>query len=297
MNGSASRQNVSVMGLGFMGSALAAALLTAGHKVTVWNRTATKAEPLVDKGARPAASATEAVGAGDATLLCVTNCAAAIEVLDGIAVGPDISGKPLVLLSSMTEAEAPSLERAADRLGIACLVGSILGVPDNVAGGTATIITSGPRKSFDDVEPVLRAFGSANYLSADPAAACSFDKVWFAYVYGVHAAFFQGAALAHAKGFALDAYLDTVKARTPALVGQCMAFGEKIAARDHPASMGRLEVWAEPLDETLAMCRCLGVNDGLPAAISDNFRRAVASGRGDQELSAIFEMLIEQGQN
>ncbi len=42
---------VSVLGLGLMGSALAEALLNAGHKVTVWNRTPTKAKPLTTKGA------------------------------------------------------------------------------------------------------------------------------------------------------------------------------------------------------------------------------------------------------
>jgi 3-hydroxyisobutyrate dehydrogenase-like beta-hydroxyacid dehydrogenase len=99
--------------------------------------------------------------------------------------------------------------------------------------------------------------------------------------------------MAHAKGFALDAFFDTVKARTPALVEQCMVFGEKIAARDHPATMGRLDIWAEPFNETLAMCRALGVQDGLPNAIMDNFRCASAAGRGDQELSAIFETLID----
>jgi 3-hydroxyisobutyrate dehydrogenase-like beta-hydroxyacid dehydrogenase len=72
-----------------------------------------------------------------------------------------------------------------------------------------------------------------------------------------------------------------------------MVFGEKIAARDHPATMGRLDIWAEPFNETLAMCRALGVQDGLPSAIMDNFRRASAAGRGDQELSAIFETLID----
>ena len=109
----------------------------------------------------------------------------------------------------------------------------------------------------------------------------------------MQAAFFQGAALAHAKGFALDAFFDTVKARTPALVGQCMLFGEKIAARDHEATMGRLEVWAEPFADTLAMCRETGVDDALPAAVMHNFERAIAAGNGDQELSAIFETLIE----
>ncbi len=283
---------VSVLGLGLMGTALVQALMNAGHSVTVWNRTAAKADPFTAKGARAAASAAEAIAASDVTLVCVTNHAAAMETLGTIPTGECESGKCLVQLSTMTAGDSPKLARWAEQRGLGCLEGSILGTPGNVTGGTATIITSGPRSVFDTAEAVLQAFGDVKYLSSEPGAACSFDKVWFAYVYGLHAAFFQGAALAHAKGFALDAYFDTVKARTPALVGQCMGFGDKIAARNHEATMGRLDVWAEPFAETLAMCRDLGVNDGLPAAVMDNFQRASAAGLGGQELSAIFEVLI-----
>jgi 3-hydroxyisobutyrate dehydrogenase-like beta-hydroxyacid dehydrogenase len=293
MNAAQQPRRVSVIGLGLMGSALAETLLNAGHEVTVWNRTAAKVEPLTAKGARTAASAAEAIASSDVTLVCVTNHAAAMDALHTIPTGEFETGKCLVQLSTMTAEDSPELARIAGRCGLDCLEGSILGTPNNVTGGTATIIISGPRPAFDAVEVALQAFGDAKYLSGEPGAACSFDKVWFAYVYGLHAAFFQGAALAHAKGFALDAFFDTVKARTPALVGQCMLFGEKIAARDHEATMGRLEVWAEPFAETLAMCRETGVDDALPAAVMHNFERAIAAGHGDLEISAIFETLID----
>ncbi len=286
-------KSVSVIGLGMMGSALAEALMNAGHDITVWNRTAAKAGPLMEKGARVAASADETIDASDVILVCVTNHAAAMDILGTISDGTAESGKCLVQLSTMTPDQSSELAQFAARHRLDCLGGSILGTPNNVTGGTATIIVSGPRVAFDACAVVLHAFGDAKFLGSDVGAACAFDKVWFAYVYGVQAAFFQGAALAHAKGFALDAFFDTVKARSPAIVEQLMAFGEKIVARDHPATMGHLDIWAEPFNETLAMCRALGVHDGLPVAIMDNFRRARAAGLGDQELSAIFETLID----
>jgi 3-hydroxyisobutyrate dehydrogenase-like beta-hydroxyacid dehydrogenase len=292
MTESSEGQQVCVIGLGLMGSALAEALLNAGHDVTVWNRTPAKAGPLTAKGARGAASAAEAINASDITLVCVTNHAAAMEILGTIPEGALDAGKCLVQLSTMTPDECSELARLAAQHRLGCLEGSILGTPSNVTGGTATIIVSGPREAFDAGEAVLRAFGDAKYLSSEVGTACSFDKVWYAYAYGVHAAFFQGAALAHAKGFALDAFFDTVKARTPALVEQCMVFGEKIAARDHPATMGRLDIWAEPFNETLALCKETGVDDGLPATMMRNFERAIAAGHGRQELSALFEVLI-----
>lgn len=282
---------VSVLGLGLMGSALAEALLAAGHAVTVWNRTPAKTAPLVAKGARAAGSAAEAIVAGEVALVCVTNCAAAIEILDAVPAGGPAA--PVVLLSAMGEDDAPGLARATARIGADCLAGSILGVPDNVRAGTATILASGPRAVFEACAEVLGRFGGASHLGADLGAAGSFDKVFFAYAYGLHAAFFQAAAMAHAKGLALEALFDTVQARTPVMLGQLQALGGKIAARDHTATMGALTVWAEPFEATLAMCRALGIGDAVPAAIMANFRRAMAAGRGDQDLSAIFETLVE----
>ena len=65
------KNEVSVIGLGVMGSALARALLRDGHRVTVWNRTSAKAEPLVRDGAVLAPSAASAVGASPIVSVCV----------------------------------------------------------------------------------------------------------------------------------------------------------------------------------------------------------------------------------
>src|SRR5512132_2263614 len=72
---------VTVIGLGNMGSALARAFLERGHAVTVWNRSPEKAAPLVAKGAVLASNAAEAIDASPFILLCVTNYAAANQIL------------------------------------------------------------------------------------------------------------------------------------------------------------------------------------------------------------------------
>ena len=64
---------VMVIGLGRMGSALAMALLKNDYQVTVWNRTASKAVPLVEAGAIHAGSVSEGVGANNLIVICVSN--------------------------------------------------------------------------------------------------------------------------------------------------------------------------------------------------------------------------------
>ena len=88
--------DVTVIGLGNMGSALAHALLDApqGRAVTVWNRSPEKTALLVDKGAVLAPSPSAAITASPVILICVTNYAAANQILDEVAA--NLPGKLLV---------------------------------------------------------------------------------------------------------------------------------------------------------------------------------------------------------
>ena len=286
-------RRVSIIGLGLMGSALAEALLNAGHEVTVWNRTAAKAEPLTAKGARAAASAAEALAASETTIISVSDHAATMKILATVAPGDAGKGQSLVQLSSMTADESRETARWAAAQGIGYLEGSVFGLPASALAGTAMILLSGPRDVFDANEQVMRAFGEAQHLSPETGAAVSFDRVYYAWVYGSWMAFIQGAAMAHAKGISVDAYTRVVLARCSAAPERYSFFGRLIANRAHDDVQCRLDVHAASFAETLAMCRETGVDDALPAAVMHNFERAIAAGHGDQELSAIFETLID----
>ena len=65
--------DVTMIGLGAMGSALARAFLGAGHGVTVWNRTVSKMEPLSALGANAVSSISEAVEASPVIVICIDN--------------------------------------------------------------------------------------------------------------------------------------------------------------------------------------------------------------------------------
>ena len=86
-------RTVSVIGLGAMGSALARAFLTAGHSVTVWNRTAAKGAPLVQAGARQANSVAEAAQASDVIVVCVLDYSVSNGVLNTAEVVEKLRGK------------------------------------------------------------------------------------------------------------------------------------------------------------------------------------------------------------
>ena len=93
---------ISVIGLGAMGAALAQALLKAGHDVTVWNRTLQKMEPLAALGAKRAENVVNALQASPVIMVCIDNYNATNKLLGTDDVIPHLSGRTLIQLSTGT---------------------------------------------------------------------------------------------------------------------------------------------------------------------------------------------------
>ena len=96
--------NVSVLGLGKMGAALAKSLLASGRSVTVWNWSLDKAQPFIGAGAEVATSAAEAISASDVSILCIRNHKMTAELLRPIS--GNLPGKTVLQLSTDSAKEA-----------------------------------------------------------------------------------------------------------------------------------------------------------------------------------------------
>ncbi|MGE7115040.1 NAD(P)-binding domain-containing protein [Lysinibacillus sp. NPDC047702] len=72
--------NVTVIGLGSMGTTLARVLLKKGYQVTVWNRSTAKAEPLIKEGATLATSVAAAISASEVSIICVSDYNASLTI-------------------------------------------------------------------------------------------------------------------------------------------------------------------------------------------------------------------------
>src|SRR5690349_18388702 len=115
--------SMTVVGLGPMGHALASAFLAAGHSVTVWNRTPGKESDLLDHGAVAAASAADAVRAGDVVVICLIDYAAVRDVVSEV-VASDV--RLLVNLTSGEPSQAREMAAWAASHHISYLDGAIL---------------------------------------------------------------------------------------------------------------------------------------------------------------------------
>lgn len=176
---------VSVIGLGVMGSALARALLQNDYRVTVWNRTTAKAELLVKEGAVLAPTATAAAAASPVIVICVADYETAHSLLATEEAAPALRGKLLIQLSTGSPRDARESEAWARGRGIEYLDGAIMAIPLQIGTPEAAIFVSGPESAFRKSEPILKNFaGNLRYLGESIGAAAALDFAALSYGFG-----------------------------------------------------------------------------------------------------------------
>jgi 3-hydroxyisobutyrate dehydrogenase-like beta-hydroxyacid dehydrogenase len=208
-----------------------------------------------------------------------------------------LRGKLLVQLGTVSGRE--SLETAiwAKDIGASYLEGSIIGFPSDITGGTATIVYAGPRSMFDANSEILSCLGrDSRHIGEAHGSVASLESAIYFFAYGVMISFIQGAAIAAAKGIEVGNYTDTVLARMPNYPRRLGWLGELIERRGHDEVQASLRVHAAAFAGSLLACREAGIDDTLPAALMYCMERAIAAGRGEQELTAIFDVLLKKPQ-
>ena len=198
-------KQATVIGLGQMGSTLAQLLLDGGYQVTVWNRSAGRADALVANGAVLAPSASAAVAASPVIVVCVHDYAATREILASEGAASALAGKVLIQFSTGGVQEARDLEQWLREQGGAYLAGAIQAAPTQMGRADTPILLSGPESTFRDQEALLRVFGGGlSHLGEDAGAASAMDMATLSYIYGATIGFFHGARIAESAGFRVD---------------------------------------------------------------------------------------------
>jgi 3-hydroxyisobutyrate dehydrogenase-like beta-hydroxyacid dehydrogenase len=105
--------------------------------------------------------------------------------------------------------------------------------------------------------------------------------------------FVQGAAIAVARGAPVETYAEIAIARMATYSARCKWLADMMARRRYDENVGAsMRVHAAAFAEALAACREVGVDETLPTAMMENFQHAIDAGYGEQEIAALFEVLI-----
>jgi len=155
-------ERVGVAGLGTMGAAMAANLLRAGFPLTVWNRTAERAEPLRAAGAAVAATPRDLAAATDIVVTCLSDTPDVEAVLfgpDGILAGGR-QGSLVIDCSTISPSATRGFAARLAERGIGFVDAPVSGGSEGAQKGTLTIMVGGETAAVERAQPILAAIGT-----------------------------------------------------------------------------------------------------------------------------------------
>jgi 3-hydroxyisobutyrate dehydrogenase len=279
------------LGLGIMGSAMAANLLKAGYDVTVWNRSPGKCAPLVAAGARRGASPRAVAETCDITFAMLADPAAAHAVCfgpEGVLAGIG-AGRGYVDMSTVDAVTSVAIGEAIVAAGGRFLEAPVSGTKKPAEDGTLIILTGGDRGLFEEAAPALDRMGKLRlFLGATGQGARM--KLVVNMIMGVMmTAFCEGLALAQKGGLdgaQLLEVLDTGALANPMFRGK----GAMLLQGEFPTSFP-----LKHMQKDLRLAVALGDELAQPlpsaAAANETFKRARAAGLADADFAAVFKVV------
>jgi glyoxylate/succinic semialdehyde reductase len=284
--------NIGFIGLGIMGSAMAANLVKAGFKVTVWNRSADKCQPLVAAGAC-AADSPRAVAEVSDILFSMMATPAAVESVregdDGIIAGLR-PGTGYVDMSTVDAETSLESARLAHEAGALFLEAPVAGSRKPAEDATLTIMAAGDLGLYDSSLPILEKLGRKILFLGETGNASRMKLANNLVMGGMLTALCEGMALASGSGLdtaQLLEVLDSGAVSNPMF----RLKGPQIAANgEFPAAFP-----LRHMQKDLRLALRLGEDVGQPlfatATINELYKAALAEGLGDADFAAVSRVI------
>ncbi|OKJ63069.1 dehydrogenase [Streptomyces sp. CB02009] len=289
---SSHRTAVTVLGLGPMGRALAAAFLAAGTGTTVWNRTPGKDRELVAACAVAAPTAEEAVAASPLTVVCLVNYDATDSVLRQEAVAAALKGRTVVNLSADTPDRARDTGRWAGEHGIGYLDGAIMTPTTSIGTPAGVFLYSGPEALHAEHRAVLDTLGGAHtHLGEEIGRAAAYDIALLDIFWTSMAGFAHAVAVARAEGISateLAPFAQGIGAILPPLFEE---LAEDIERGSFSGEGNPLTSAVSTMAHIVHASEAHGIDASVMRAAEGLARRTVGLGHGAEGFTRVTEVL------
>ena len=284
---------IAFLGLGRMGSAMASRLLAAGHRLTVYNRTAARAEPLVRAGAMLAPTPRAACAGADAVVAMTADDASsrAVWLGDAGALAAVLAPGTLAIECSTVSYEwALELGRSARALGLRYLDSPVTGLPEAAAAGELTLLVGAAPDDLAAARPLLDLLAT-RVLHFGPIGAGTVYKLVVNLIGAVQiASAAEGLALAERAGLDLATVVDAIalgQAASPQVVRNTRRMVEGQFDRNIVFTpVLRLK----DVDYALQLAETLGVATPFGDAAGTAFRQLIELGGGAEHEARVIEV-------
>ncbi|MEN2418744.1 NAD(P)-binding domain-containing protein [Streptomyces rimosus] len=282
-----------VLGLGAMGRALAAAFLEGGHPTTVWNRTPGRADALVAAGATLAADAAEAAAASPVTVVCLMDHRSVRDVLTPLA--DRLAGRTVINLTTVSPQDARATAAWADEHGIGHLSGAVMAVPALIGGPQSMLLYSGPDALFAAHRGLLERLGRSTHLGTDPGTAPLYDVGLLAAMYAMFGGFLHGAALVGTAGVPAKEFTALAVPWLNAMTLGLPAMADFLDSGDYRTDVQSLDFNAAAVEHLVYTSKEAGIGADVLLPLLELIRRQVSEGHGAESFTRLVEGIKRPG--
>jgi len=283
--------DVGFIGLGIMGRPMALNLVRHGHALTVWSRRAESMRPLLDAGARGAASPLEVAAASEVVISVLPDAADVREVMLGECGVAKAAKEGLIAVDMSTIDPMAARQIAAElqALGIDFLDAPISGAETGAIAGTLSIMVGGSAATFAIVKPLFDAMGkSVIHLGASGAGQAT--KAANQIITGGNVLL-----IAEAFCFARKNGVDLAKVKEVMMSGSAYSrtlelHGPRMLERNFKPGF---KSWMRQKDMNIVMqtAHALGVYLPLTAATAQMYNAMVGNSCGEEDQTAVIKLL------
>ncbi|KAJ0423028.1 hypothetical protein BJY00DRAFT_299955 [Aspergillus carlsbadensis] len=284
---------ITLFGLGAMGKALAAKYIEKGYSTTIWNRTPSKASPLLEKGGKLANTVSDGLAASDLIILCLLDNASVRETLGQATTA--LKGETIINLTNGTPSQARETSAWVISLGAEYIHGGIMAVPDMIGSPHAVLLYSGESaNAFSRVEEHLNHLGTSKFLGTDPGSASLHDLALLSGMYGLFSGFFHATALVKSQpGTTASGFIQLLTPWLGAMTQYLGALAKQIDEGDYATQGSNMAMQVAGMGNIVEASEEAGVSAEFILPILGKMRRAAEGGFADADVSAVFEFMRE----
>jgi 3-hydroxyisobutyrate dehydrogenase len=283
---------VAFLGLGNMGQGMATRLMSGGHVLTVYNRTAARAAPLQALGARVAESPREAAQGADIIVGMTASDESSRAMwlgTDGALAAKNAPDALCIECSTLSHDWVLELAAQVGLRGFRYVDAPVTGLPDAAASGTLTLLVGAEPQNLDAARPILTSLAT-RVLHFGPVGQGTVYKLMINLMGAVQiGAAAEGLALAQSAGLDLRLVADAIgsgQAASPQVVRNVRRF----VAGDHATNVNFTPALRlKDVEYALRLARQLGASHEFGAVAEKLYRRAIELGFARDNESRIID--------